>query len=327
MGIGEPLNWSVPASSWERLESRIEDRYGRTRGYAGFELTKIADHWLLVEEIDDELLDLSNSATPHTQKTNESETPLENEEKVTVSHRIHPETKEQLSIAASRYDVNHGVLLGYIIREYYETDGWGYSLEALEDIANGARPEPEATERAPQTRAEKLDVICDRVSALEREEIRYDEIAEVITDVAGSTVVDGKNGYLSDVLDRLDYVQHPRIEDFYCTIDRLEQQWDLTPDDPACDRKPVSTLTKQERIQAIKLHILRTGRGVTKKDIQTDVLDGEGSATYVRNLIDEIASTSGFDYSNTLGGQKVLTASHETRKAYRESVAEGEVMN
>lgn len=308
MSVGTLLNWAVPQSSWERLETRIEERYGRTRGYAGFELTRIADHWLLVEEVEDDILDFSDLDSPHTQKTNDSSVPLNEEEKVTVSHRIHPETKEQLSIAASQYGVNQGVLLGYVIREYYQTDGWGYSLEALEEIVNGSRPEPEPEKREPTTREGRLDEICDRLDNGTDGDLLEPDIREVIADVAGPSVVDGSNGYFSDVLDNLDYVHHPNAESLYIPRSELKRRFDLTPDDPAIDRKPYLVLTKDERVEGIKVYLRRERSPKTVNEIHTEVFDGNGSRSYMRNLMDEVAASDGFRYAKSTGGKKLLRA-------------------
>lgn len=304
MAVGDPLNWAVPKSSWERVESRIQGRYGRTRGYAGFELTRIADHWLLVEEIDDDVLNLPQSDSPHTQKTNDSRTRLEDEEKVTVSHRVHPDTKEQLSIAADQFDVNQGVLLGYVIREYYETDGWDYSLETLEEISNGARPEPEPERREPTSRREKLDVICEQLAG--SDDLLESEIADVITEIAGQSVVHGTHGYFDDVLDRLGYVHHPNADGIFIRESRLAERFDLSPADPAYDRKPYEALTKSERVEGLKLALQRAGYGMTVSTIHTDVFNGKGSKSYMRNLADEVADADGFEFRKTPGGKRIL---------------------
>lgn len=274
------------------------------RGYAGYELTRIGNHWLLVEEIDGSVLDLPAGNPLHTQKTNESETPLSEQEKVTVSHRMHPETKERLSIAASKYDVNEGVLLGYVIREYYETDGWGYSLEALEALADGAAPaEPEQSD--PTSRREAQDIICDQLDNGTGGDLLAEDIREVITDVAGPTVVDGKNGHLSDVLDRLGYVHHPETDQVYITEERRSEMG-IRPEDPAIDRKPCSVLNKSERVEGIRVHLSRTGRGMTVSQIHAELFCGNGSKSYMRNLVHEVAESDGFTYRTTVGGSKKI---------------------
>lgn len=314
MSVRVQLKWWVPRPSWELLERRVLAKKGSTDLYAGFEAEQIADLWLAIEKADPDTLDLPTGTPPHTQKMNVSDTPLENQEKIEVHAGIHPETKERLSLAAAEYDVNPGVLIGYIIREYYETDGWGRSIEAVGSSV-GVESDSE-----PTTRAGRLDLICNRLDAagkLQGGEVLADDVREVIADVAGPTVVDGKNGYLLDVLDRIGYVHHPHVDHLYASETILDEQYGVKPDAPAIDRKPYSALSKDDRIEGIKHTLARTGAGMTVSEIHEKIFDGNGSKSYMRNLAHEVGASDGFEYKTTLSGsKKILRASDPSPKCH-----------
>lgn len=142
--------------------------------------------------------------------------------------RFHPDIADRLRGYAKKYDVNNGVLLGYILREYYETDGWGYSIEAVGSDS--------VEDRTPTTRSEKLTSICEQIDTSGNGDLLATDVREVIADVAGPTVVDGANGYLSDVLDRLGYVYHPHVAHLFVPEDLVEENFRISPDAPAYQR-------------------------------------------------------------------------------------------
>lgn len=305
MSVRVQLKWLVPRPSWELLERNALDKKGSLTLYAGIEVEQIADLWLAIEETDGSTLDLPTRDPPHTQKTNATDTPLSEEEKVEVHAGIHQDTKERLRLAADEYDVNPGVLLGYIIREYYETDGWGYSVEAV-----GTDPTPTA-DTTPTSRCERLKVICDRLDTAENDDLLADDVQEVIANVAGPSVVDGSNGYLSDVLDRIGYVHHPDADHLYMSAERREELFGITPSDPPVERKPWSALDKSERVESIKDYLARTGKGMQVSAIHTEIFDGNGSMSYMRNLAQEVAASEPFDFRKTPGGKKILRCTGE----------------
>lgn len=67
-------------------------------------------------------------------------------------------------------------------------------------------------------------------------------------------------------------------------------------------------LVKNDRIEGIKDYLSRTGWGLSVSEIHTEVFDGNGSKSYMRNLADEVAASEGFTFRKTPGGKKVLRA-------------------
>lgn len=217
---------------------------------------------------------------------------------------MHPEVKERLKIAASEYDENPGVLLGYILREYYETNGWGYSIEAVgQDTASAPGVvEDKPEEPNPTSRREKKELICERVEPDPNGTIRGGDLRDLIGEIAGETVVDD---YLPSILDRLAYVHHPKIYGLYIPQDDLTD-YGLTTDDPAIDRKPYEALDRSEKIEGMKEKLRRGNVGLSVRQIHEQVFDGNGSTSHIRQLVHTVAESDGFAYRKTPGGKKVL---------------------
>lgn len=307
------LKWNVPAGPWEVHERAVLEEHGYKDLYAGVEAERIVRLWFRFEEDGASPRPGHAGTPPHTQKTNGSSVPLEDQEKIIVGVRFHPGLKERLTDVADQYDVYPGVMLAYILREYYETDGWGYAPEAVgSDLTSTADTEP-------SSRRERLTVICDRLYTAENGELLAEDIREVIADVAGPTVVDGPNGYLSDVLDRIGYVHHPHVDHIYIAEEVRADQYGVSPDDPAIDRKPFSQLSRAEKIEGIEDYVSRSRRGFAVSKVHAEIFDGEGSTTHVRDLVHTVAEKDGFKYSTTISGsKKVLKGSRPSESEEQE---------
>lgn len=320
MSFREHLGWHVPQEPWKVHEGTVLNRYGATDLYVGVEAERIYLLWREIEEMDRSVLDLPTGDPIHTQKTNESDTPLPDQEKEYVQVAFHPDLKESISGYADQYGVNQGVLLGYILREYYETDGWGYSIEAV------GSPTPDSEGRVdeiPTSRREKKDLICERISATTNPDgnLHVDTLHETIGEIAGETVVDD---YLPDILDRLGFVHHPYTNLLFIHESRLEDLG-VSPTAPSIERKPYSALNRQEKIKGIKETLKCTGAGMTVSEIHTELFDGNGSDSHIRQLVHAVAEANSFVYRETPGGSKVLRAVGVSRSASPDPESEPEV--
>lgn len=303
MTFREQLKWNVPRSPWEHHEQRTLDRYGTKRLYVGIEAERIARLWLTFEETD---------ATPRAGHTGAalkkskrtSETPLAEQEKIEVHRDFHWETKERLGVHAKRYDVNQGVLLGYILREYYETDGWGYGIEAIESDRRGVPDEDEEPE-IPYYESDKIEWIAQRVEPDANGRIHGENIRELIEEVGAASRT---AFYRSAVLDRLGYVHHPEDYGLYISPEKRWGEFGIGEDDPAIERKPYEALTRDEKIEGIKTVLQRKGGVLSANEIHGQLFDGNGSVTHMRNLAQDVANAPGFTYRSTSGGTKVLRA-------------------
>lgn len=297
MSFRKHLGWCVPQESWAVHKQTVSDRYGVTDLYAGIEAERIVLLWFEIEETDPSDLDLPTGTPAHTQKKKNSGTPLSEQEKEYVQVRFHPEIKERLSIAASEYDVNQGVLLGYVLREYYETDGWGRSIEAV-----GSDPsEPESTKEIPYGESEKADWIAEQIEPTD--EILADDIREVIEEAGAASRV---SHYLPLVLDRLGYVHHPNVEGIHIPQEALDERFGVSPTDPAFYRKPWSALSRSERIEGLEMELEDLGQPRTVSQIHDEIFGGEGSRNYIRDLANTVADSDGYEYKTSVGGTKRL---------------------
>lgn len=308
MSRREALGWLIPAEIWDLHERRIREKWGETNLYAGFEASRIMKLWMAVEECD--LIDGSPSegetrVRQHIEEKNETDTPLSEQEKRMVGVRVHPATKERFARYAPKYDVNKGVLLAYALREYYETNGWGYgSIEAVDQEQADTKQKQETTDEIPSSRRERKALICDRLDPDPEKNLHVEQLREEIATVAGETVIDA---YLPDVLDRLDYVHHPDVAELYVHESRFAN-FDVDLDDPAIDRKPYAVLDREEKVDGIKIAIHRNG-GMTVPEIHERVFDGNGSRSHVRDLVSIVAEADGYRYRSTVSGNhKILQA-------------------
>lgn len=291
------LGWLVPRSSWELLEQRILDKKRFRDPYTGIEAEQIADLWLALEE-SDTTPRAGHTGTPlHTNEKNVSDTPLDEKEKTKVNVRMHPDTKEQLSIYASRYDVHEGVLLAYIIREYYETDGWGYSIEAI-----GAARDADVEQDIPHSESGKKEWICDRIEPDPNGTIHGDDIRDLIREVGAESRI---NHYLPAVVDQLDYVHHPQVYGLYIPREQMADHG-LISNDPALYRKPYEALDRSEKIEGIRAVLSTRGVAMPVNRIHAEVFDGNGSTQHIRDLVHTVAEASDATYQPTAGGTKVL---------------------
>lgn len=303
MSFRDHLGWNVPSSVWERHESRAVEKHGFSDLYTGVEAELIARLWIEIEETDPSALALPTDTPPHTQEKKVSDTPLSEQEKVKVQVRFNPDLKEEISVYADKYDENEGVLLGYILREYYETDGWGYSIEAVGSTSLSEQSDEETDTDIPYAESDKKDWICDRLEPGPDGATHEDQIRDLIRKAGAESRV---NHYLPDVLDRLNYVHHPTANGLYIPCQDLYEEHGLSIDDPAIYRKPVEALSREERIEGIKA-ILSTRKTAMPVDrIHSEIFDGNWSKSHIRNLVTTIADSEGATYKPTAGGTMVL---------------------
>lgn len=313
------LKWNVPRSPWEQHEKRILNKFGTKHLYAGFEAERIARLWLCLEDTGTAPR-AGHTGTPlQTKKKKDSDTPLSEQEKIEVHRGFHPETKERLSIYASRYDVNEGVLLGYILREYYETDGWGYGIEAVGSDRKGAADE-NAAEEIPYHESDKKNWICDQLEPDPNGTIHGDDICELIRMAGAESRIDH---YLPDVLDRIDYIHHPKVYGLYIPRDQLAE-YSLTSDDPAIYRKPYEALDRTEKIDGLKDALQGMDGGMSAGQIHEELFDGNGSMNHIRDLVNTVKESPGFTYRKTPSGKtKILRYHKPSRSTASETATAG----
>lgn len=298
MTFRKHLGWPVPRDPWQAHIDAVHDKFGTTDLYAGVIAEYIALLWIEIEGTDPDAPDLPTGDPTHTQKKKNSKTPLSEQETEYVQVRFHPDVADQLRGYAKEYDVNNGVLLGYILREYYETDGWGYSIEA---VGSGPTVCPE-TGDVPYGEAAKADWIAERVETEPNGFIHESSIREVVERAgAASRFVD----YRDAVLDRLDYVYHPNTTKLYVPRDHLADLG-ISPTAPAYYRKPFDLLDRGEKIEGLKQELESMDQALTARQVHNEIFNGNGSASHIRDLVHAVAEMEDFTYHKTPSGKKVL---------------------
>lgn len=335
------VNWRVPSTEWDRFVDYVHDKYGRTEGLVGREVDLAMREWIdddgyqgIEERIDRLVRAAGRRPEDLAEKKRSTSTISDEGETTNVQCRVDPVMKEDFAAFTKEHsDDRLGVALARALRQR-RNGGRSQRLEQkLDRIADDAEEllgeiSDDDESETMNLRKKRTIKICRRFDG--RYEITVDELHEAIADVAGETVIDD---YEQRVLDRMGYARDPHSGSILVPIDearRRAEEWDLPgPDAPAIDRKHYRDLSREEKVEGLRLELARKaysrrgGASATVSKVHDGIFDGKGSSDHMRSLMDEAAEDDGYrmETSSTSGKEYITVnldaVSHGIREQLR----------
>lgn len=334
------VNWRVPSTEWDRFVDYVHDKYGRTEGLVGREVDLAMREWIdddgyqgVEEQIDRLVRAAGRRPEDLAEKKRSTSTISDEGETTNVQCRVDPVLKEDFAAFTKEHsDDRLGVALARALRQR-QNGGRSQRLEQkLDRIADDAEDLlseiADDESESMSLRKKRTIKICRRFN--DCYEFTRDELHEAIADVAGETVIDD---YEQRVLDRMGYAQHPGGAPLFMPIDdarELAEELGLPgPDAPAIDRKPYRDLSREEKVEGLRLELARKaysrngGASVTVSKVHDGIFDGKGSKDHIRSLMGDAAEYHGYSMeTSATSGKKYITVnldevSHGIREQLR----------
>lgn len=327
-----PLNWKQPPEWDAFLDSVAAENYGYTGTYAGIAIERAwreyrEDH--PAEDLADDLLadlGLPRGAGEEKKSPDTRERAPADTGRTTV--RVLPGVKDEMAAFADENDVQKHEVLRAVVCWYLN----GGTLALVTEKLERAVPEAAQQLRDAQDQGEKGEdgglsakerrtvALCQRLP----EQFTEDDLGEALEAVQGVSDSDYcREQYLPRILDRLDYREHPKVDELYLPAAQAEQYADdvgVDLDAPAIDRKPYAALTDDERVHGLRVRLTRRaaqrggGAAVKTQQAQRGVFDGTPGEATVRKLLDRAAEASGFDTDAKDGKRLLCTLADVTDK-------------
>lgn len=320
------VDWRVPEKEWEAFKDFIHEKYGEIEGYVGREVESAMREWADMdrgsdnEKVLDRLIRAAGRRpADRTEKKPPSSDRFVDADTTRASCYVHSDVRAAFTSFVDDTDDRLGVALARALREYRQGGRDARIGEKLDRIADDA--EDFLSEIADDGESESMSLrkkrtinICRRFA--DRYEIKRDELHAAIADVAGETVIDAYEGR---VLDRMGYAQHPVNEQLLLPIDDVRnaaENLDLPgPDAPAIDRKPYRDLSREEKVEGLRIELARKaysrggGASVAVSKVHDGIFDGKGSRNHIQSLMNEAAECNGYSCkTSSRSGKDYITA-------------------
>ncbi|WP_239524267.1 hypothetical protein [Halogeometricum borinquense] len=314
------VNWRVPSSEWDAFLNHIHDKHGEISGYVGREVERAMREWIdkddfaPIEQQVNRLIRAAGRTPANLSQKKSGIDPPAGEDTTTVQCRVDPEVKDEFSsYAKSKTNDRVGAVLARALRERRDGGRANRVLEKLKRISDDAEDllaELNPDESGLGVRERRTVAICNRLG----EQFTRDDLEDAIAAVAGSsdpTIQD----YTGRVLDRRECVQHPENPDLFIpesTAREIARTNDHPgPDAPAFHWKDYSSLSKREKIQGLRVELIRrsfSNGGKGQADVATvrqEIFDGKPTDGHTRDLIDRAAEANGFTTASHLGSERI----------------------
>jgi hypothetical protein len=318
------VNWRVPSEEWDRFIEYIHRKYGRVEGHVGREVDLTMREWVdvdgysEVEELVDRLVRAAGRTPESISEKKLLSSPIvdgDDSETVNVQCRVDPGIKDDFRAFVKEHsDDRLGIALARALRERREGGRPKRLEEKLDRVVDDAEEllsEIAGDGEKMSLRKKRTIKICRRFS--DSPQVTTDDLHDAIEDIAGETVIED---YEQRVLDRMGYAQHPSGSPLYMPVDEareLAEKLDLPgPDAPAIDKKDYAELSNDERVNGLRIELIRRAdpRGgrlnLTTKTIREDVFGYGPSDSHTRELMREAAQAEGFDLGKSVSGLDVL---------------------
>lgn len=310
------VDWTVPSEEWDRFVNYVEHRYGEIEGNMGREVERAMrefcdeDEYATAEEMVDRLVKAAGGIGGGTKKKKNRTLDVGQDGDTTkVRCRVRPGVKDSFRAYAKQTEHRLGVALAHALQVRRE----GGRSKRLEDKLS------RIVDDAEQLLATVNDDTDDGVSPQEKRTVAIcrelhddvgfegklpDEFPKSALRDAIKTVV-GDTEYLLEtytdkVLDRLDYVPHPDIEHLYAHEDTVDPL-------PAIDREGYDDLSREERIEGLKIKLGRESYenggqlqyGV--REIRDSIFEGVPTDDTVKRYMNQAAEEDGYEVVNQNG--------------------------
>lgn len=320
------VDWRVPATEWEAFEDFIHEKYGEIEGYVGREVESAMREWVdmdrgsdaektldrLVRAAGRRPADLEGKKPPSSDRFVDADT-------TRVSCYVHSDVRAGFTSVVDETDDRLGVALARALSEYRQGGRDARLEQKLERIADDAEDllseisddaDPEA---GLPIREKRTVAICNRLGPSFTE----DDLDEAIASVAGDSQATLEH-YRERVIDRLGCAQHPNNPRVYIPrqeAERIAEEFGLPgPDAPAIDRKPYRDLSREEKVEGLRLELARKAHSrngsasVTVSKVHDGIFDGKGSKDHIRGLMDEAAEYHGYSMERSAtSGKEYIT--------------------
>jgi hypothetical protein len=309
------VNWRVPSDDWDAFIDYIHNEHGEIQGNVGREVERAMREWVdaddfaSVENLVDRLVKAAGRTPENLSQKKSGVDPPGGSDTTKVGCRVPADLKERFAHhAKTESDDRVGIVLARALRE---RRGGGRAhrirekLERVADDAEGLLAELDPDEDGLSLIERRTVAICNRLG----DSFTRDDLEAAIEAIAGGSDPTIQK-YTDRVLDRLGYVQHPDKPVLFIS-EAYAEELGVNLDVPAFYRKGYGRLTRQEKVQGLRVELARRslsnqGRyAMTASDIRQDVFDGRPSEGYVRDLMQWTADADGFS-TDTRGGVERL---------------------
>jgi len=320
------VDWTVPAEEWDRFVNYVEDEHGEIEGNMGREVERAmqeyadADEYASVEDMVDKLVQAAGGSGTATKKTKNRTLDVgQDGDTVKVRCRVRSRVKDEFRAFAKQTEHRLGIALAHALqmrREGGRADRVERKLEAIVDDAEKLLATANADRDDGMSVKERRTVmLCQELNA----EVEVgggqlpDEFPrEALRDVIESNLGDSDHfieTYTDRVLDRIGYVPHPDLDHLYADEDTVDPL-------PPIDRKEYSDLSREERIEGLKIELGRDayengGRlQYSVGEIRDSVFDGVPTDDTVKRYIHAAVDEDGYELL-TQNGRNVIRATTE----------------
>lgn len=333
------LNWSVPKPSWETLMMVVEENHEREPFYVRFVLESVMKEFINrddladIEDLVDELSEASPHSLPSFSQLQYSISDGEDVDSVDVTTSVNTDlVNEFREVVREDTDYRMGIALAHAIHLY----SIGGRVQRLRDKLQRLLY-AETGDTSDYNPAEQgihyNDVDLDRLDGRSRTKKHYqiaqqldpapdrnlhpDRIMEVARDVAGPSV--NREDYVEPVVEILNFKPHPSNPVLF-----VHESWEPETDalgetatpanvEPAAvDRKSFDEMTKDERLESIRLQLARKADRKNRRLLQIDynfirreVFDRQTSAGYANNAMADAADAPGYEYVTKEQGKRL----------------------
>jgi hypothetical protein len=325
------LKFAEPPN-WDRFAETIEEKWGTTSSYAGFEIDRAWREFTEehpAEDYADRLLGAVRRRARDTRERNLLTRGASGTGDGRVWTRVHPKTKEGMQAYATEAGVPDHVVLRGVLWWYLDGGLLGRVTEKLE------RAVPEA-----EIQLAEIDPAKDGGLTAEEKKRRWladhftgedgtphpftrDDFGDALKEMPyrGGDTEYMRDQHLRPVLDRLEFTEHPNTSDLFVPEEQAEAYADAADvdlDAPAFDRKDYADLDREERVYGLRLELTRRAAkrsngksALSASKVRSEVFDGHPSKRTVKDLMGRAARVDGFE-TDGKGGEKRLTCGLET---------------
>lgn len=343
------LNWSVPAEEWKRFERYVEYKHGKTKGYIGREAELAmqeyaeTDDWAGVEDLVDRLVQAAGRSVGGAKRKNNSLDVGADGESTRAYCRVSKDVKEEFTAHVKQTDKRLGMAFAHacqLRREGGRPDRVEDKLERVVDDAEAMlkveNENADAGESMGKKERQTVQVCRDVQQKLEEDgsedsdTIPLKYVEGSIVDLLCDESTDPSNHYLpvytEEVKERMGYVTKPGAPG-------LLIKEELVDPTPAYEQKEYGDLSRDERVEAVRVHVGRQARengGLRQKSVERireDLFENTPTKNTVKNYVEMAAKAGGFSLQQKHGKKRLKCKLSEVPDGeLREYIETGDAM-
>lgn len=259
----QKINWRIPTSEWDAFKDHVCVKHGEVTGNVGQEVTSAMREWIDADDYDtietwvDRLIRAAGRTPADLSGEKISQDALaDNGETAMVRTRVDPDLKTAFKAFVNEHtDDRLGIQLAKALRERRQggrARRIEHKLSRIQEDTEDFLAHLDGNETLPKADREAIEI----GRRLPEDEFMRADLQMEIEDVTGRDTDYILNDRTERVLDRLDVVAHPNNPALFVSEDRAKQI--DSHDAPAVDRKDYSDLSREEKVEGVRIALART---------------------------------------------------------------------